>query len=221
MIDPRRIAATPEEVGIDSHKLDELFARVKREVDEGLLPAVQVALARDGRLAAVRSFGRVKHHGAPAAVSDDTLFCVFSCTKAITSAAAWLLIQEGKLSPDELVVEIVPEFGTNGKERIRVEQLLTHTAGFPSANFDPARFLDRQYRLERFAQWRLNWEPGTRFEYHPSSSMYVVAEIIERRSGRAFGEFVRERIALPLGLPDLWVGLPRSEHGRVADIEMV
>ena len=219
MIDPERIAARPEDVGIDPRKVEALLARVRREVDEGLLPAAQVALAREGKLAVLQTFGRVLHQGQPAPATDDTLFCVFSCTKGITSAAAWLLIQEGKLSPDELVAEIVPEFGTHGKERIRVEQLLTHTAGFPGAPFDPARFLDREYRLERFASWRLHCEPGSRIDYHPTSSMYLVAENIERRSGRSYGAFVRERIALPLGLPDLWVGLPRSEHGRLADYE--
>jgi CubicO group peptidase (beta-lactamase class C family) len=214
-------AANPEDVGIDSLKLEALFDRTQREIREGLLPAAQIAIARNGKLAGFRSFGTVKHQGQPAPASNETLFCVFSCTKAITSAAAWLLMQEGKLAIDERVADIVPEFGTHGKDVIRVEQLLTHTAGFPRAPFRPTEFLDHAARLQRFSDWRLNWEPGTRFEYHPSSSMYVVAEIIERRSGCAYGEFVRERIAKPLGLADLWVGLPRALHGRLADIEHV
>jgi CubicO group peptidase (beta-lactamase class C family) len=221
MLDAQLFAKNPEDVGIDSGKLEALLERVQREVQGGLLPGVQVAVARQGRLAALRSFGRVKHHGVDAATSNETLFCVFSCTKAITSAAAWLLIQEGKLAIDERVADIVPEFGTHGKEVVRVEQLLTHTCGFPRAPFAPSEFKDHARRLRRFADWRLNWEPGTRFEYHPSSSMYVVAEIIERRSGREYGELVRERISKPLGLPDLWVGLPRALHGRLADVEHV
>ncbi|MFI5307730.1 MAG: serine hydrolase domain-containing protein [Polyangiales bacterium] len=220
-LDASFFAASPEDVGVDPAKLEALFERAEREVQQGLLPAVQIAIARNGKLAGFRSFGNVKHEGRPAPATNDTLFCVFSCTKAITSAAAWLLIQEGKLAIDERVTDIVPEFGTHGKDVIRVEQLLTHTAGFPRAPFPPTDFLDRKLRLQRFADWRLNWEPGSRFEYHPSSSMYVVAEIIERRSGHAFGDFVRERIAKPLGLPDLWVGLPRALHARLADIEHV
>jgi CubicO group peptidase (beta-lactamase class C family) len=221
MIDSRFVARAPEDVGIDPGKLDTLLERAQREIRDGVLPAVQVAIARNGKLAALRSYGTVKHQGRAAPVTDDTLFCVFSCTKAITSAAAWLLIQEGKLSIDERVADIVPEFATHGKEVVRVEQLFAHTAGFPSAPFDPREFKDRQRRLDRFATWRLNWEPGSRVEYHPSSSMYVLAEIIERRSGRSYGEFVRERIALPLELPDLWVGLPRDQHARLADVEHV
>jgi CubicO group peptidase (beta-lactamase class C family) len=218
MLAGRFFAETPEEVGIDSGKLEALFERAEREVREGLLPSAQIALARNGRIAGMRTFGSVTHDGRPAEATNETLYGVFSSTKALTSAAAWLVIQDGKLSTDEIVAEIVPEFGTNGKDVIHVEQLFTHTSGFPHAPFRPEEFLDRERRLERFAEWRLNWEPGSRYEYHPSSSMYVIAEIIERRSGTAYGEFIRTRIAEPLGLDDLWVGLPRELHGRLADI---
>ncbi len=214
-------AEDPESIGIDSEKLDALFARAEREVAEGLLPSAQIALARHGKLAGMRTFGSVTCEGVPSQANDETLYCIFSSTKAITSAAAWLLIQEGKLRIDERVADIVPEFGDNGKEDVRVEQLFTHTAGFPTAPFPPAAFLDRDRRLEIFSRWRLNWEPGSRFEYHASSSMYVIAEIIERRAETGYGEFVRKRIATPLALPDLWCGLPRELHGRLADITHV
>lgn len=203
------IAASPESVGIDAEKLSAVVERVGREVDEGLLPSAQIAVAREGRLALFETFGNA---------TNETLYCVFSSTKAITSAAAWLVIEAGNLSVDERVADIVPEFRTNGKDVITVEQLFLHSAGFPHAPFRPTDWLDRDRRLERFATWRLNWAPGSRFEYHPSSSMWVVAEIIERRTGRDFTEFVRTEIADPLGLPDLHLGLPTAENPRVAEI---
>jgi CubicO group peptidase (beta-lactamase class C family) len=211
-------AESPEALGIDPGKLRDLFDRAAREVREGLLPSTQIAVARHGKLAGMQTLGRVTHQGRPADASDDTLYVIFSCTKAITSAAAWLLIQEGALDTDERVADVIPEFGTNGKREVRVEQLFTHTAGFPQAPYAQREWHDRRKRLERFAQWRLNWEPGTRFEYHPTSSMWVIAELIERRSGSGYREFVRKRIAEPLGLEDLWLGLPREQHDRLADI---
>ncbi len=219
MIDPSLLAPSPESVGIDPDKLEALFERAEKEVREGILPSVQIAIAREGRIAGMRSFGRARFGGAEADADDDSLYCIFSCSKAITSAAAWLLIQEGKLSLDERVSAIVPEFASHGKEAVRVEQLFTHTAGFPTAPFDPQYFRDRERRLAYFAKWRLTFEPGSRFIYHPSSSMYVIAEILERRSGLAFHEFVRQRIAEPLGLPDLCMGLPDDAQARAADIE--
>lgn len=199
-----------EEAGLIPEKVDQLLMRAEREVDEGLLDSTQVALAKDGKLVLLANFGEA---------TDDSLFCVFSATKGITSAAAWILMQEGKLSEDEIVADIIPEFGTHGKDAITVQQLFTHTAGFPHAPFKPLDWNDKSRRLERYAQWTLNWQPGSRFEYHPTSSMWIIAELIERRSGQTFQSFIKERIAEPLGLPDLHVGLPVAEHHRAMPCE--
>lgn len=214
---PHPIAASPESVGIDPEKLEDLFARAEREVREGRLPSVQVAVARHGQLAGARSFGSVTHEGRPAPATDETLYVVFSCSKAITSSAVWLLLEEGKLSLGDRVADVIPEFGTEGKGGITVEQLLTHTAGIPRA---PYRQRDWDWtRLpEVFARWRLNWEPGSRYEYHHTSGMWVLAALVQARTGMDFREFVRTRIAEPLGLPDLRMGLPRALHGRLADL---
>lgn len=218
MPNPDCFAASPESLGIDPTKLDALFGRAEREVRDGLLPSVQIAVARHGRIAAMRTFGRVTREGREAPATDDTLYVIFSATKAITSAAAWLLIDNGTLRLDARVVDIVPEFASNGKDVVTVEQLFTHTCGFPYAPFQPLEWDNRDARLDRFRRWRLNWAPGSRFEYHPTSSMWVIAELIERLSGSSYREFVRTRIAAPLGLPDLYVGLPRAEQHRLADI---
>jgi len=192
-------------LGLDPQKVEALLTRVRREVDEGLLPAAQVALARNGKIGVFESYGDAK---------PDSLTPIFSATKAITAAAAWLLFDNGTLAEDELVVDIIEEFGSNGKEVVTVAQLFTHTAGFPHAPFRPLQWLDKQERSDRYKQWRLSWEPGSRFEYHPSSSMWIIAEIIERRSGMDFTDFVRSNVLDPLQLKDLFVGLPDSENAR-------
>lgn len=198
-----------EALGLNLEKLELLRSRALREIDEGLLPSAQIAVARNGRIAWSEAFGDA---------TADTLYPIFSCTKAVTSSAAWLLIEENKLDVQDYVCDIVPEFGTNEKEEIKVEQLFLHTAGFPAAPFAPLDWDDRDARFARFARWRLNWPIGEKFEYHPTSSMWVIAEIIERRSGEDFRSFVRKRITEPLGLRDLFVGLPREENDRVAEL---
>lgn len=218
MPDSRHFSESPEAVGIDPEKLDAVFERAAREVREGLLPSAQVAVARSGRIAGMRTFGSVTHGGRPAPATNETLYVIYSCTKAITSAAAWILIQEGNLGESEHVADVVPGFGTHGKQAVRVEHLFTHTAGFPNAPMPPETWNDRDARLARFARWRLDFEPGSRMQYHPTSTMWVIAEIVERRSGMPCREFVRSRIAGPLGLGDFHVGLPPSEHERLADI---
>ncbi len=212
MFDSALIAEDPAELGIDPTKLAELTARARAEVDDGLLPSAQFAVARHGRIAHFETFGEA---------TNETLYGIYSSTKAVTSTAGWLMIQEGKLDIAQRAAEIVPEFGANGKEAITVEQLFLHTAGFPSAPFRPVEWHDRARRLERFSSWRLNWEPGSRFEYHPTSSMYVIAEIVERLSGVPFLTFVKQRIFEPLGLADeFWLGLPEREGARVAEVAM-
>jgi CubicO group peptidase (beta-lactamase class C family) len=214
---PHQIAEHPREVGLDPVKVDELFNRAQREINEGLLPSCQIAIARNGKIGAMRTFGHAVQGRREQTATDSTLYCVFSCTKAIVSAAIWILLGERILELGERAADIIPEFGTHGKDAITVEQLLLHTGGFPNAPYAQPEWLDRNKRLERFTSWRLEFPVGERFVYHPTSSFWVLAEIIERRSGHDFRLFVHERIAIPLGLPELRLGIPPSEHGRMAD----
>ena len=207
-----RILGAASELGLVVDRLKALLDRSEKEIEDGLLPAAQIAMARNGELLFEYAIGKA---------NVDSLICIFSATKAITSAAAWLLIQDGKLSETEQVSEIIPEFATNGKEAITVDQLFTHTAGFPSAPFAPLEWDDPTKRFGRFSKWRLNWQPGTQFEYHPSSSMWVIAEIIERKTKIDFRSFVRERVLAKLGLRNIFVGLPNEEMNRALDCSYV
>src|SRR5215831_8807837 len=213
-----QIAEHPREVGLDPAKVDDLFKRAQREVAAGLLPSCQIAIARNGKIGAMKTFGHAVQGSKDKPATDQTLYCVFSCTKAIVSSAIWILLGEQRLELSEHAADIVPEFGTNGKDAITVEHLLLHTGGFPNAPYAQSEWLDRNKRLERFKAWRLEFPVGQRFIYHATSAFWVLAEIIERRSGQDFRVFVRDRIATPLGLPDLRLGIPPREHHRMADI---
>jgi CubicO group peptidase (beta-lactamase class C family) len=210
--------AAPDELGLDTTAIEALVARARRAIDEGQIPACQMALARHGRIGFAATLGRATCGGRSVTPGDDTLFAVFSCTKGLMAAAAWMLMEDGVLDPARRVIDVVPEFGTNGKDVVTIEQLFLHTCGFPGAPFPPSDWDDRAARLQRFARWRLEWEPGSRFVYHPTSSMWVAAEVIGRLSGLDYRDFVRERIAGPLGLPDLRIGVPEREHSRIADV---
>ena len=200
----------PESLGIDTGRLGELRTRVRREIDGGLLPSCQFALAKDGRLAAYEAFGDA---------GSETRYLIFSATKAFVASAAWLLIGEGSLDIDRPVAEYIPEFATNGKDVVTVEQVMLHTSGFPRAPLGPPAWADRDRRLEAFAKWRLNWEPGTAHEYHPTSAHWVLAEIIERISGRDYRVFVHERVTSALGLPRV-VGIPAEDQDGIAELAL-
>ena len=133
--------------------------------------------------------------------SVDTRYVIFSCTKAIVAGAVWLLTGEGVLDPSQKVADLIPEFGTNGKDVVTVDQVLQHTSGFPRAPMGPEVWGERQRRVERFSEWRLNWEPGTKYQYHPTAAHWVLAEIIERVTGQDFRDVVQARVTDPAGLP--------------------
>jgi CubicO group peptidase (beta-lactamase class C family) len=218
MLRAQDIAQTPEDVGIDSERLEALFARARRDVDDGVLPSAQVAVARHGKLAGLRTFGSAVQGGHERPATDATLYCIFSSTKAVVAAAVWKLIETDLLRTGERVADIIPEFGTNGKDRVTVEQVLLHIGGFPSAPYRPEHWGDRGKRLEAFASWRLQWEPGSRYEYHPTAAHWVLVEIIDRRAGMDYREFIRRHVTGPLGLEELFLGLPETHDARVADI---
>jgi CubicO group peptidase (beta-lactamase class C family) len=218
MIDSTHLTTKPEDLGIDPERLEAVFARAKRDVDDGILPSAQVAVARHGRIAGMRTFGSAVQGGTERPASDETLYHIFSCTKAIVASAAWLLFESGDLRLDERVAEIIPEFGTNGKDVITVEQLMLHAGGFPLAPFKPEQWGDRAALLEAFSHWRLNWPVDSRYEYHPTSAHWVLVEIIERRSGVEWKRFIHERITGPMKLDELYIGCPMNQQHRVADV---
>jgi CubicO group peptidase (beta-lactamase class C family) len=194
---------------IDEAALDVLRARARRDVDEGILPACQWALAIDGEVVASETVGDV-----PA--GDASRFVIYSATKAVVASAIWQLLAEGSLALGQKIVEVIPEFGTNGKDVITLEQVLLHTSGFPHAPLSNKAAASREARLEAFAKWRLNWEPGSKFEYHPTSAHWVLAELLERVDGVDYRVAVRRRVLEPLGLQRLALGVPEGEQGDIA-----
>ncbi len=218
MLDTNLVAEKPEDVGVDSDALDALFARARRDVDDGTLPSAQVAVARNGKLAGLRTFGKAVQGGEERPATDETLYTIYSSTKAVVAVAIWQLLEEGKLNLEERVADIIPEFGTNGKDVVTVEQVLLHVAGFSRAPLSPKIWADRNKRLEAFSQWRLMWEPESKFEYHATSAHWVLVEIIERQRGCDFRDALREHVIDPMGLTELFVGLPEELNDRVADV---
>ena len=167
---------------LDREAMDALVDRARREIDSGLLPSCQLAIAQHGEVVLDVTLGDA---------TPDTRYVIFSCTKALVASAIWLLIGDDRLDPSVRVAEIIPEFGANGKDVVTVEQLLVHTSGFPRAPLGPPDWYTREARLARFERWRLTFAPGTKFEYHPTSAHWVLAEVIERLSGTDYREFIR------------------------------
>jgi CubicO group peptidase (beta-lactamase class C family) len=191
--------------------LEELFDTARADVDSGWLPSCQLAVGHNGKIVATTTFGDA---------TDATRYCIFSCTKPIVAGAAWLLIGEGKLDPARRVAEYIPEFAANGKESVTVEQVMLHTSGFPNAVMKEIDGTQPETRVATLAKWELEWEPGTRFEYHGTSAHWVLVDLIERLGGIDFRDYIEQRVCAPLGLPRL-LGIPETDTENFAQLVAV
>jgi CubicO group peptidase (beta-lactamase class C family) len=182
----------------------ELMAAARADVESGWLPACQVAVGKDGDIVAFETFG---------AADDATRFCVFSATKPFVASAVWILIQEGRVDVSRPVADYIPEFGTAGKDIVTVEQVMLHTAGFPNARMAATEGADPAARVREFGKWQLEFEPGTRFEYHGGSAHWVLAELIARLGACDYRDYLEARVCTPHGLPRV-LGIPvgAQEH---------
>ena len=188
--------------------IDELLATARGYTTNGPVPAIQLAVAVDGKVVAFETFG---------SATNTTRFCIFSATKPMIAAAIWLLIAEGSIDVARRVSDFIPEFDRDELRAITVEQIMLHTSGFPNA---PMRAEDGHHAVERrarFERWRVEWEPGSRFEYHAGSAHWVLADLIERVTAADFRDFVATRITTPLGLPRL-LGIAPDDQSDIAPL---
>jgi CubicO group peptidase (beta-lactamase class C family) len=194
--------------------LRELFA-AKLESGEDL--GASVAVNIDGEMV-VDLWGGWADEARAVPWAEDTITCVFSTTKTMTSLAALVLVDRGELDLDATVATYWPEFAARGKAGIKVRQLLSHTSGV--SGWDQPVAFDDLYDWDRStamlaaqAPW---WEPGTASGYHAMTYGHLIGEVIRRITGRRPSEFFAAQIAGPLGA-DFHIGLPLSEFHRVAD----
>ncbi|TAK23071.1 MAG: class A beta-lactamase-related serine hydrolase [Chloroflexota bacterium] len=209
--------STPEALGIDPSQLDRLYALIESHVRDGRYPGAQVAIARHGRLAALRTFGHAKVDP-PSAAGDDTLWLLYSQTKVVVAAAIWQLVDRGALSFADRIADHLPEFAGNGKGEITLHQLLTHQAGFPSARPGPEVWNDHDLRRRTVCDFTLEWTPGSRVHYHGAAAHWVAAVLIEALTGRDYRTQIRASLLDPLGLVDIHVGVPEGAQARCADM---
>lgn len=191
--------------------IGDLLGAVEAEVDAGSVPAAQVAVGHRGEVVAFATFG---------AATDATRFCVFSATKPIVASVVWLLFGEGLAQPSDPVGRFVPELQAGGLGAVTLEQVLLHTGGFPNAPMTEAEGADAARRRARFATWEPEWVPGSRFEYHPASAHWVLADVIDRVTGGDYRDVLEARVCAPLGLPRVLGLAPDAQRDVCALVPM-
>jgi CubicO group peptidase (beta-lactamase class C family) len=239
--------AAPESVGMSGARLQRLSSAMKRAVAEEKVAGVVTLVARKGKIVHYETFGqldREKHVPMP----KDAIFRIASMSKAITTVAAMMLVEEGKLLLDDPVSKFIPAFKkttvmapatTSGPEvaslparrEITIRDLMTHTAGISYGS----GALEAQYKTANVYMWyfadkdesiattieRLATLPFTSQpgeRYVYGFSTDVLGVVVERASGSSLDEFFRTRIFAPLKMVDSSFYLPAAKSSRFATV---
>jgi CubicO group peptidase (beta-lactamase class C family) len=151
--------------------------------------------------------------------ASDTLVSVASTTKGFTAACLARLADEGRLDPDAPVARYWPEFAQAGKQAIPVRWLLCHRAGLPAIRtpLPPEALYDWARITGELAAEAPFWEPGSQHGYHALTFGHLAGEVLRRIDGRSLGRYLREEIALPLGI-DFSIGVSERDESRCAEI---
>jgi CubicO group peptidase (beta-lactamase class C family) len=231
----------PEAVGMSGPRLQRLSAAMKRAVDEGQLPGVVTLVARRGRVAHFESFGYLDLEK-KTPMRKDAIFRIASMSKAITTVAAMMLYEEGKLLLDDPVAKFIPAFARTtvaagagtpepAKRAITIRDLMTHTAGisygagpleaqYKAADVHMWYFADKDepigVTIDRLAGLPFDAQPGERYVYGFATD--VLGVVVEKASGLTLDEFFRTRIFEPLKMTDSSFYLPPDKAGRFATV---
>jgi CubicO group peptidase (beta-lactamase class C family) len=194
---------------------------IRQALDEKGEIGIQVAVYLRGELL-VDTWGGIANAESGELVNGDTLFNVFSVTKAVAATAVHLQAEKGLLDYDAPIAEYWPEWGCNGKEKATVRDALTHRTGTPQmpADVTPESICDWESTVSSIAKLTPIFPVGESPAYQSMSFGWVLGEIVRRTDSerRSFGDFIQQEIARPLGIQDLWVGIPDAVEGRIAKL---
>ncbi|WP_257538608.1 serine hydrolase [Sphingobium sp. CFD-1] len=154
-------------------------------------------------------------------VDADTLFNVFSVSKAVVSTAVHVQAEKGLVEYDRPIADYWPEFAQNGKETITVRDALNHHTGTPQMppGTTPESMCDWDF-MARGIAGLTPILPRDKPAYQAMSFGWVLGEVVRRTDPqcRDFGRFVQEEICEPYGITDLWIGMPDEAERRVATL---
>lgn len=182
-----------------------LSTDVERVMKQFDVPGIAIAIVKDGQVLAAQGFG-VRKLGAPDKVDAKTLFEVASNSKAFTAAALAMLVDEGKLAWDDPVTKHLPDFQMYDAyvtHEMTVRDLLTHRSGLGLGAGDLLWWPTTSFSTDEIIHKLRYIPPATSFRssYAYDNLLYIVAgKIIAAKSGKTWGETIRERILTPVGM---------------------
>ncbi|MDA1127621.1 MAG: serine hydrolase [Chloroflexi bacterium] len=198
------------------NRVEELF---NHQIESGVHPGAALAVYRHGK-PVLDLFGGLADREAGTPVTRDSIFVLYSSTKAVTSACLHILWERGKLDWDDPVASHWPGFAQKGKEQVTIRHVLTHQSGFPDtpSHMTWDRWHDWDAAVSAMEQIHLDYLPGRVIAYHARNFGWVVGELVRRIDGRPIDQFVREEITGPLQVEEFHLGIDPSMEERVSKL---
>ena len=198
---------------MDLQKIESLFYQNAQDFDE---LGTALSIWQDGRerLSLTLGFGD-RERTRP--WTEETLVPVWSCTKGPASATLHLALESADCQLSDKVAKVWPAFANGGKETITFQQLLSHGAGLAALD-ERVEMTDHAAVIVALESQVPLWPSGEGHGYHPRTYGFLLDECVRKLTGAgSLGDYWREELADPLGF-DIWIGLPESEHARVASV---
>jgi CubicO group peptidase (beta-lactamase class C family) len=219
--------ADPRDGGLTRASVDAMWAGVEKLYAGGLHPAIALCVRRRGAVVIDRAIGHLRGNApgddesAPKVPARfDSLFNLYSASKAVTAMLVHLLDERGLVHLDDVVAEYIPEFGRYGKDAITIRQILTHRSGIPTVP-------GTKVELELLTDWerivRILCDakplsvPGRTLAYHALTGGFVLGEIVRRVTGRDVRRFMRDEVLDPLGFATFDFGVAPERTSEVAE----
>jgi CubicO group peptidase (beta-lactamase class C family) len=204
--------------GLDQARLAHLRTVITEDIAAGRYYGAVIAVARAGELGLHEAIGHADQaHSRPLRL--DSVFSIFSVTKAITNVLALRSIELGRFALTTRISDLVPEFAGGLRNQITVHHLLTHTSGLPIVfAVRPDMYIDRLDEMVAAVCAHIHPEepPGERVAYSPLANHVLLGEALRRTDPkrRTYRAIVQEDLLAPLNMRDSSVGLRRDLRAR-------
>lgn len=207
---------------LDESKLTKIDDLVNSNIKDGIFPGGVVLVAKDGVIVYEKAFGDAQKYDmgtalkTPRKANVDTIYDLASVTKVMgTTQAIMKLSYENKINVNDTVSKYIPEFGKNGKENVKIKDLLTHTSGLTPWKPTFYHATNPKEELEFICNLPLEYKTGTARKYSDFSFM-TLAFVVEKITGQTLDRYLEDTIYKPLGMKDTMFTPDASLKSRIA-----
>jgi len=212
----------PEQVGMSRHRLEIVSQILTDETKSGRVTAASVLVARRGIIVLRGGWGTLTPDAASAKAGPETVYILASISKPITVLMLMLLVERGQISLNDPVQKYLPEFQGSGREKVRVQDLLTHTSGLPDMLPQNVKLREANAPLTEFVKGAMTtpllFEPRASFSYSSMGTL-LAAEIVERVTKMPLGEFEKRELFEPLKMKNSSLGLGKRSLADTARVQ--